>query len=34
MYMYYSDSALHDIPTDMCLEVPRKKYVSMGKKAV
>lgn len=31
--IFYSDS-LQDIPTDMCLEVPRKKYVNMGKKAV
>lgn len=28
-----SDLALKHIPTDMCLEVPKKKYVSMGKKA-
>lgn len=33
MKIFYSDS-LQDIPTDMCLEVPRKKYVNMGKKAV
>lgn len=33
MKIFYSDS-LQDIPIDMCLEVPRKKYVNMGKKAV
>ncbi len=31
---FYDDSALHHIPTEMCLELPRKKYISMGKKAV
>lgn len=28
------DSGLVDLPTDMCLEVPKKKYISTGKKAV
>lgn len=31
--IFHSDLALKHIPTDMCLEVPRKKYMSMGKKA-
>lgn len=30
----HDSATFRDLPTEMCLEVPRKKYVNMGKKAV